>query len=337
MRRKVPYCLLALILTFLGGNAVCSAVDVWSHRLSSFSEEEYKRSVEGLFTAFESQSEQRLEAGEIGRVGLKVSTASGPGLATPPHLVRAVVAALEQRGFSKEDIFLIDLSGYKLRQSRLLPPLSHRIPHFEGSPVLVLESGRHYDSEWFYDSPLPPREDARALTWPAIGFSAIEERTDRKSYLPVPLMHEVDFWINLPVYSDHPALGLSGALVNATLQNASNTSRFFRSTSTGPAAIAEMAAVPELRRGWILNLVTLEEFQFIGGPRYHSLYSVSEPLLWMSADPVILDALMLRKINDRREERGFSAIAEDLPLLYYSEEIGVGTRNQDTVNWIRLP
>ncbi len=318
--------------------AVPSGPLVWTHRMPSFSEENYRTAVEGLLASFEEKRGSPVEPGEQGRVGLKVYTHSGPGLATPRSLVRAVVESLEERGYARRDIFLVDLSRYRLRQSGFLPRSDREGDEFEGSPVYALETGRHYDPDWHYESPLPPRTDFRRLQ--QFGVEVSEEEAvgeDRKSYLPYPLLHEADFWINLPRYTDHPQLGVNGALLNATLWNASNTSRFLSSRSTGPAAAAEMAAIPELRRGWVLNLATLESFQFIGGPSFRSLYTASKPELWMSADPVLLDALMVEKINCERKARGFRELEAFLSLLEFSEQIGVGSNDPDAAEWVRLP
>jgi len=190
----------------------------------------------------------------------------------------------------------------------------------------VLESGRFFDPVWFYDSPLPNRFDPVLAEKQVEGVDAnTSTEQDRKSFLATPLFLDADFWINLPVFTDHPILGVNGALVNATLWNASNTARFFRSPANAPAAVAEMSAIPELRATWAFTIASLERYQFIGGPYFNSLYTVSEPKLWMSADPVALDSLALEKINYWRKRSGFQPISEEIRTLEFAEILGVGT------------
>ena len=325
--------LLFAILPVIAATAAEKAAPItpiWEYKLADFSDGDYRYAVEQLFQRYEKSLGHKLAPGAKKKVGLKIYSDSGPGLATPFGLVRAVIAALEKRGFAKENVFLVGLNPLRLRLTGFLPSLATGVVPFPGHPVYVLESGKFYDPIWFYDSPLPSRFDPvtneRAVEAAAGGKATTTTEEDRKSFLATPLFLDADFWINLPVYTDHPVLGVNGALVNATLWNASNTFRFFRSPATAPAAVAEMSAIPELREGWALNIASLQLYQFIGGPYFNSLYTVSEPWLLMSSDPVILDSMMLEKLNVARKKNGFQPISEDdARMLDFAQQLGVGS------------
>lgn len=334
-----------MVFTLLAGRLAASSVPakiseavspvIWEAKLPDFSAATYASHVEELIAHFEASIGQKLVPGVKHRVGLKIYTDSGPGLATPTALTEAVLAALERRGYAKGDVFLVGLNQQRLRFCGYLPSLVTGKSLFDGHKVYVLESGRYFDPVWFYDSPLPSRFD------PILAQKSVEnydaETTldqDRKSFLATPLFVDADFWINLPVYTDHPVLGINGALVNATLWNASNTARFFRSPASAPAAVAEMSAIPELRHTWMFTLASLERYQFIGGPWFNSLYTESEPLLWLGTDPVLMDALMLEKINFWRKRTGFQPVSDDIRTLEFASVLGVGSRKTTDAKFV---
>jgi hypothetical protein len=334
MRSLLLKSALALVL---GAAAVLPAAEptppanpIWEHRLADFSDANYRYAVEQLIQEFERSNHRPLVPGPKKKVGIKIYADSGPGLATPFPLVRAVISAMEKRGFARENIFLVGLNPLRLRLTGFLPSYSSGVLPFPGHPVFVLESNKYYDPAWFYDSPLPSRFDSiineQAAKTAAGGKAETTVEEDRKSFLATPLFLDADFWINLPVYTDHPVLGINGALVNATLWNASNTFRFFKSPATAPAAVAEMAAIPELRDTWVLSIASLQLYQFIGGPYFNSLYTVSEPKVLMSTDPVLLDSYMLERINAARKRTGFDPITEDdARMLEFARQLGVGS------------
>ena len=189
---------------------------IWEHKLTDYSDADYRFAVEQMIQQFERTANRKLVPGPKKKVGLKIYADSGPGLATPFGLVRALIASLEKRGFAKENIFLVGLNPLRLRLTGFLPSYSTGILPFPGHPVFVLESNKYYDPAWFYDSPLPARFDSilneQAAKKAAGGKAETTVEEDRKSFLATPLFLDADFWINLPVYTDHPVLGVNGAL-----------------------------------------------------------------------------------------------------------------------------
>lgn len=329
---------IAAPVTKAGAPAAASqTAPVWEARLPGFDEASYEAVIERMVSEFERATGKRLEPGPKRRVGLKIYADSGPGLATPVPLVKAMIASLKKRGFAHKEIFLVGLNALRLRMTGYLPSLVSGETPFAGNPVYVLESGRYYDPLWFYDSPLPQRFDPIFAEQQTKGVSPDSTKDqDRKSFLATPLFLDADFWINIPVYTDHPTLGINGALVNATLWNASNTARFFRSPANAPAAVAEMSAIPELRQTWMFTIASLQHYQFIGGPFFNSLYTVSEPVVWLSTDPVMMDSLARDRINELRKKSGFEVVDEEIRTLEFAETLGVGSTKTNHAKIVRL-
>ena len=88
--------------------------------------------------------------------------------------------------------------------------------------------------------------------------------------------------------------------------------------------MAEIAAIPELQERMVLHFISLERYQFIGGPRFKSLYTRSEPRVWMSSDPVALDRLLFDRMNAVRLLEGFPEIAPLPRQLPFAASLGLG-------------
>jgi len=260
------------------------------------------------------------------------------GLSTPPGLVRAVIAALEARGYEAADIFIVDQSENKLHTAGFLPLQPDQGEGmFDGVQVIALERGRYYSLKWSYDSNAPA-PDAAEQANDREKFDWKIKPTIRQSLLPVPLLLDVDFWINLPVGMEFGNIGPAGALINATLWSCSNTQRFFASPQIGAKAVGEIATVPEFSRGWVLSLLSLEHFQCAGGPLFNAGYGDSEPLLLASPNPVMLDRLLWERINVARKNRDLPELDRPAYLDYAGlPETHLGADEPKQVYVVRLP
>ena len=294
---------------------------IWRTPLEDFAADGYSASIEKLLDEFESSSGKKLVPGKFGRVALKVYTNSGAGLHTPEPMVRAVVTALLARGFSKEGICIIDAEEKMLREAGFLPPLSQikeRGPYFDGIRVYGLDEGTLQSPTWFYESPLPREYTSplgREMLQPIIELDPVKAR---KSFMPDILFGQVDFWINMPMVSHHPSTGMSGALVNASLWNITNSTRFFSSPANAPVAVAADCGITGT------------------GPAYNANYTNSRKEIWMSVDPVIMDANLIQLINRSRESRGFRKLPEVPEFILYAMQLGLGRGIPSETRFIKV-
>lgn len=312
-----------IILLILVLCQVCLGLEdkdtIYQYNLSNFNTNGYTRAVNALFNKYEHSSGVRLYPGPKRCVGLKVYTESRAGLSTPVPLVRAVISALEARGFRRSEIFIIGERAKYLREAGFIPPISVGGYSFERVPVLALDRGKYYHSDWFYESPIPSK---------LATYRGYAQKDDKKSFLPVPLCLECDFWINLPVVTSHKATGVTGSIANASILNVSNNRRFFDNPLHCSVAMAEICAIPELQETCAMTLLSLERYQCIGGSKFHSLYTNSEPILYLSENSPALDYLMYQRINKLRSRHGFPPLSDVPAFIGYCKRLALGDYEQ---------
>ena len=265
------------------------------------------------------------------KIGLKVYTNSGAGICTPTHLTKDIINQLIEIGYLHENIFITDLDRNKLRECEYLPSLSNPELFFHGVRVIPLLDSNTLDTSWSYESPLPQNEKMNHEIHLESSFlfrAGLE--LDRRSLLPAPLILDTDFWINLPIFTDHYSLGLNGALLNGTLWNISNNDRFFLNPNSGNIGIAEIASIPELKDKWILNIGSLIRLQYIGGPEFNSLYNTDLNKLIVSTNPLCIDHYVLKLMNKNRIQNGFLPF-EVPPYFKFAKNLGYKFESRDLV------
>ncbi len=331
-------CVLVSPLTTLAKESMSEKTSnlVFECRVPDFDTSNYMRAISVLFAEFEKKAGEKIIPAEKKKVGLKIYTNSGAGMSTPLALVDAVVANLEKRGYKKENICIVDMSRRKMRDCGFLPRVSEvqkgKADNYKGSPVIDIDSGKYFDSNWYYDNALMPKT-VKGLN----ASSDLYNPEFRKSYLPVPLFLTVDFWINLPVVTDMQGLGVCAALGNASIWNMSNNERFLKQPANASMAAAEVCAIPELRSSNLMTILTLERGQFVGGAIFNSRCSFSENSIFLSSNPVAIDFIAWHIINKHRQNFGFAPLDPMPPILNYCRELKVGDYDFRKIKRIDVP
>lgn len=121
-----------------------------------------------------------------------------------------------------------------------------------------------------------------------------------ESHLSSVLTRVVTKVINVPVLSDNVFCGLSGALFNMTIQNLDNWRRLVQDPVNGDPAIPEAYADPRIGDKVVFQIMDGLIALYAGAPFGDANYAVHFGTLYASKDPVAMDAVALRRIDQWR-------------------------------------
>ena len=254
------------------------------------------------------------------RVGIKISAAGGELFTTHRDVVNAIVEGLVAAGHSRGSIIVWDRS-------------------------LAGASGAGYDgrAEGYQLRAIPPRDgyDAKAvfsapilgnLVWGDLEYKAGRtmpllsdtENTSSESHFCRIVSSEVTKIINVPVLSDSATNGIAGCLYNVTIPNVDNWRRFAQTTGFAASGIPEIYMQPQIANKVVLNIMDALVAEYAGGPASQPNYAVHFERLFASKDPVALDTVALRQLEQWRVRADLPPIHELATHVKVAGDLGLG-------------
>ena len=256
------------------------------------------------------------------RVGIKVAAAGAPYCASHPGVVEAIVAGLEQAGIPRKKVIVWDRDPEMLRAAG--------IDGRGGYSVQAIDPPRGYDREATFTAAVLGK-----LIWGDLLFREKVRRPDGKrasesdqlsstSHLATILSRSVTKIINVPVLSEEAGCGVAGALYNMTVPNVDNWRRFLQLDAENTDSIASLYADERIAPKVVLHLMDALVAQYAGGPRFQPNYAFTHNTIYASRDPVALDSLGLRKLEEWRKPAKLPPIGERADWLKNAEGLGLG-------------
>ena len=247
-------------------------------------------------------------------VGIKINPLAGPKLSTHAIIVNKIIEGLFSAGVLRKQVVIWD------RFEAHLLNAGYPIKTDEGD-VRTLASDMDdigYDDEVFYET----EQDSIARR---------ENESTRSRYSRI-VTEQVDVLINVPVLKHHDMAGVSGCLKNMAFGSVDNTRRFHGRPLYCNPAIGEIFENKVLKEKVVLNIVDGLVASYDKGPTYHVESTWQYGGLFVSADPVILDTLILQTVNQKREEMGLNSMSKYANHITAASGLGLGSNSLDQVN-----
>jgi uncharacterized protein (DUF362 family) len=230
------------------------------------------------------------------RVGLKVNTLGRPLLFTHHELIQAVAGDLVALGVPPKNIIVWDRFEDQMKDCRFSFNTTDESVYLCYGTEALDEAQNRFDNELTYVSEIDnPRQRDGGST--ASRFSRIFSK-------------ECDKVINMAILKDHGMSGVTLCLKNLAYGLCDNNRRFHGPAVIGPF-IADFCAHPEVRKKVVLHMIDGLEACYDLGPAPRNPRVIwPADTLWLGTDPVALDAVGFKAIDDKRKAEGVAALKD---------------------------
>jgi uncharacterized protein (DUF362 family) len=263
------------------------------------------------------------------RVGIKICAAGGELFTTHHAIVSAIVDGLAAAGHPRGSIIVWDrsLGGVKEAGYR---------PASDGYQLKSIAPHDGYDAKAVLSAPLVGK-----LVWGDFEYVgdtgkmpllSDAEATSNVSHFSKIISSEVDKVINVPVMSVSETSGIAGCIYNMTIPNVDNWRRFAQGSRFGAESLAEIYANPLIAKKVVFNLMDGLIGQYAGGPQPQPNYAVHHATLYASRDPVALDAVALRRLEEWRKRGSLRPVGPMAAYIDFASQLGLGNSNTSRID-----
>jgi len=255
------------------------------------------------------------------RVGIKICAAGGELFTTHHAIVNALVDGLVAAGHPRSSIVVWDRSLGGIKEAGYRPAT-------DGYQVKSIPPRDGYDAKAVLSAPLVGK-----LVWGDFEYVgdtgkmpllADADATSNVSHFAKIISSEVDKIINVPVMSVSETNGIAGCIYNMTIPNIDNWRRFAQGSRFGAESLAEIYANPLIGKKVVFNLMDGLIAQYAGGPQPQPNYAVHHATLYASRDPVALDAIALKRLEEWRKRGSLRPVGSVAAYIDFASQLGLG-------------
>jgi hypothetical protein len=261
------------------------------------------------------------------KIGIKISAAGGELFTTHHDVVNAIVDGLVAAGHPRGSIIVWDRSlegikgaGYKKADGFELKSIAPRTGYDPKATLTAPLLGKLVWGDFDYVS-----DKGKSVPL------SDTENTSSVSHFSRIVSSEVTKIINVPVMSNSTTNGIAGCLYNLTIPNIDNWRRFAMGTGFGAESVAIIYANPVISQKVVLNLMDGLVAQYAGGPQSQPNFALHHATLYASKDPVALDMIALKRLDEWRSRANFPPIGRLASYVQTATTVGLGNSDMSRI------